>query len=144
MREIKQGERKNEREEPRYNANSVNYYNSNIINSSYADTNKFSVTTGGPTSVTMYQYKYPGSRTLSTTVSKADTYYWLASRSLSFNAGRLDYYSRLVKAGAPAGDSYLYISNGSAGINAYGVRPVVYLKSDIQLEYDADTGYTIK
>ena len=99
---------------------------------------------GGPTSVTMYQYKYPGSRTLSTTVSTADTGYWLASRCLTFYTDYVYFLARRV--GASGGDyqSSVCSSHGSIFGLTSGVRPVVYLKSDIQLEYDAKTGYTIK
>ena len=92
--------------------------------------------------VTMYQYTYSGSRTLSTEVSKADTHYWLASRYLRYTNGLVYYSARYVDTG---GDNISGSLCDSKGGNLYslGVRPVVYLKSDIQLSYDSSSGYTI-
>ena len=46
--------------------------------------------------VTMYQYTYSGSQTLDTSVSKADTYYWLASRYLYLDDSFVGYFARLT------------------------------------------------
>ena len=94
--------------------------------------------------VTMYQYTYSGSQTLPTTVSKADTSYWLASRYLGYDIDRVIYYARYVNSDGNTIRDFLYFSDGSSDRrNYYGVRPVVYLKSDIQLSYDSSSGYTI-
>ena len=93
--------------------------------------------------VTIYDYTYIGSQTLPTEVSKADTFYWLASRFLGY-AYYVTYFVRQVDtAGDDTYGSYLYTGTGGDSIVRSGVRPVVYLKSDIQLSYDSSSGYTI-
>ena len=93
--------------------------------------------------VTIYDYTYIGSQTLPTEVSKADTDYWLASRFLGY-AYYVTYFVRKVDtAGDDTYGSYLYTVTGGNSIVRSGVRPVVYLKSDIQLSYDSSSGYTI-
>ena len=93
--------------------------------------------------VTIYDYTYIGSQTLPTEVSKADTFYWLASRFLGY-AYYVTYFVRQVDtAGDDTYGSYLYNSTGGDSIVRSGVRPVVYLKSDIQLSYDSSSGYTV-
>ena len=103
-----------------------------------------SLSTTANSYVTMYQYTYSGRRTLSTEVSKADTYYWLASRALYCDYGDVRYNARLVYTDGYDSYSNFYASDGSNYYPSnYGVRPVVYLKSDIQLSYDSSSGYTI-
>ena len=103
-----------------------------------------SLSTTANSYVTMYQYTYSGRRTLSTEVSKADTYYWLASRALYCDYGNVRYNARLVYTDGYDSYSNFYASDGSNYYpSKYGVRPVVYLKSDIQLSYDSSSGYTI-
>ena len=94
--------------------------------------------------VTMYDYTYSGSQTLDTSVSKADTYYWLASRCLNYNDDCVFYHVHYVSTDGGNNSNYLYYSYGnqSKGYN-YGVRPVVYLQSSIKLSYDETNGYTI-
>ena len=93
--------------------------------------------------VTIYDYTYIGSQTLPTEVSKADTDYWLASRFLGY-AYYVTYFVRKVDtAGEDTYGSYLYTVTGGNSIVRSGVRPVVYLKSDIQLSYDSSSGYTV-
>ncbi len=94
-------------------------------------------------SVTMYQYTYSGRRTLDTSVSKADTYYWLASRNLYFDSGYVSFYARYVNSNGSIGNNSLYSSDGYASHGINGVRPVVYLQSGIKLSYDETNGYTI-
>ena len=94
-------------------------------------------------SVTMYQYTYSGSQTLDTSVSKADTNYWLASRHLNFASGSVGFHARLVY-GDGYDNYYLYDSYGGSSCDYNGVRPVVYLQSGIKLSYDETSGYTIK
>ena len=95
-------------------------------------------------SVTMYQYTYSGSITLDTSVSKADTHYWLASRCLNYNDDCAFYCAHYVSTDGGNNSNYLYYSYGniSNGYNS-GVRPVVYLQSGIKLSYDVTNGYTI-
>ena len=95
-------------------------------------------------SVTMYQYTYSGSITLDTSVSKADTHYWLASRCLNYNDDCAFYCAHYVSTDGGNNSNYLYYSYGniSNGYNS-GVRPVVYLQSGIKLSYDETNGYTI-
>ena len=95
-------------------------------------------------SVTMYQYTYSGSRTLDKNVSKADTYYCLASRYLDYNDDEVYYYSSNVLTGGNNYKNCLCGSNGHSNSYHYGgVRPVVYLESGIKLSYDETNGYTI-
>ena len=93
--------------------------------------------------VTMYGYTYNGSQTLPTTVSKADTYYWLASRILSYYNYDVGYGVRGVNQNGEIGYNDLCGSLGPNVPYARGVRPVVYLKSNIQLSYNSSSGYTI-
>jgi len=103
-----------------------------------------SLSTTANSYVTMYQYTYSGSQTLSTEVSKADTHYWLASRYLDFSGNGVYCSARYVSTGGNCSTSGLYYSLGGGGYRCDGgVRPVVYLKSDIQLSYDSSSGYTI-
>ena len=103
-----------------------------------------SLSTTANSYVTMYQYTYSGSRTLSTEVSKADTHYWLASRYLSYDDRNVTYYARLVYTDGYDKRGNLYAADGTNYYPSdYGVRPVVYLKSDIQLSYDSSSGYTV-
>ena len=94
-------------------------------------------------SVTMYQYTYSGSRTLDTNVSKADTYYWLASRFLLFSSSNVYFGARYVKNDGVTHYDSLCNSFGGTNSGNTGVRPVVYLQSGIKLSYDATNGYTI-
>ena len=94
-------------------------------------------------SVTLYQYAYSGSRTLDTSVSHADTKYWLASRYLSFLTNRVNFNAYLDSSDKLV-DYDLYNSDDSSYFSGdSGVRPVVYLQSNIKLSYDATNGYTI-
>ena len=103
-----------------------------------------SLSTTANSYVTMYQYTYSGSRTLSTEVSKADTHYWLASRYLNYDYLYVNFSARFVGPGGGNDSNFLCGSNGNGYGYRGGVRPVVYLKSDIQLSYDSSSGYTIE
>ena len=96
-------------------------------------------------SVTLYQYAYSGSRTLDTSVSHADTKYWLASRNLKFLTNRVNFDAYLVVNSSDNLIKYdLYNSDDSSYFRGdSGVRPVVYLQSGIKLSYDETNGYTI-
>ena len=94
-------------------------------------------------SVTLYQYAYSGSRTLDTSVSHADTKYWLASRYLSFLTNRVNFNAYLDSSDKLV-DYDLYNSDDSSYFSGdSGVRPVVYLQTGIKLSYDSTNGYTI-
>ena len=93
--------------------------------------------------VTIYDYTYIGSQTLPTEVSKADTDYWLASRFLGYAYYVTCFVRKVDTAGDDTYGSYLYTVTGGNSIVRSGVRPVVYLKSDIQLSYDSSSGYTV-
>lgn len=96
-------------------------------------------------SVTIYAYIYSGRLTLDTSVSKADTSYWLASRNLNFSSDHVGFAACYVSSSGGAGYNYdLCNSYGYTDSDYNGVRPVVYLKSDIKLSYDETSGYTIK
>jgi len=101
-------------------------------------------------SVTMYQYTYPGNQTLPLTVSKADTYYYLASRVQNYEdfgkacVGYNHYY--VDTDGTVGGDRYWYVYGSFYGgsTSTYSVRPVVYLKSTAKLSnYSSTNGYTL-
>ena len=87
-------------------------------------------------SVTIYNYIYSGSKTLDTSVSKADTKYWLASRSIPCGVYGVDYCAYYVHAGGSAIYYSLDTSAGDIGFGTCGVRPVVYLRTDVELVYD--------
>lgn len=87
-------------------------------------------------SVTIYNYIYSGSKTLDTSVSKADTKYWLASRSIPCGVYGVDYCAYYVHAGGSAIYYSLGTSAGDIGFGTCGVRPVVYLRTDVELVYD--------
>ena len=105
-----------------------------------------SLSTTSNSYVTIYQYVYSENRTLPTTVSKADTNYLLASRYLSYisNYDNVGYGTFAVNIDGDDSGTLLCDSFGYNNIRIYGgIRPVVYLKSDIQLSYDSSSGYTI-
>ena len=93
--------------------------------------------------VTMYDYTYSGSRTLPTTIRQVDECYWLASRYFATGGDYVTYYACYVNDQGTDTISSLYNSAGGYSAVAYGVRPVVYLKSDTNLSYDSSSGYTI-
>lgn len=96
--------------------------------------------------VTMYQYKYSGHQTLPTTVSKADTYYWLATRFQYYTEDDYSVYygARNVSVnGYDSNDYPLCTCHGFTFEFSCGVRPVVYLKSNIKLSYHETNGYTL-
>lgn len=86
-----------------------------------------------------------GRQTLPTTVSKADTSYWLASRYLGYGYDYVAYNARNVNTdGNNSSIYYLYDSYGNSFGVKYGVRPVVYLKSTAKLSnYSSTNGYTL-
>ena len=93
--------------------------------------------------ITIYQYTYSVARILDRRVQTADTHYWLATRYLSV----FDDHVRYHVGSANDGDLNEYMMCSSYGRydnSDSGVRPVVYLKSDIKLSYDETSGYTIK
>ena len=103
-----------------------------------------SLSTTANSYVTMYQYTYSGSQTLSTEVSKADTNYWLASRYLSYYDDSVSYIAPYVHTGGNYVSSAMYGSFGGSGSSSGGVRPVVYLKSTAKLSnYSSTNGYTL-
>ncbi len=93
--------------------------------------------------ITIYQYTYSVARILDRRVQTADTHYWLATRYLYV----FDDHVRYHVGSANDGDLIEYMMCSSYGRydnSDSGVRPVVYLKSDIKLSYDETSGYTIK
>ena len=103
-----------------------------------------SLSTTANSYVTMYQYTYSGSRTLSTEVSKADTHYWLASRYHYYHDYGVSYHARGVNTDGDDYHDVLYISNAGGYARNGGVRPVVYLKSTAKLSnYSSTNGYTL-
>ena len=130
----------------------------------YADTTKFGTSGGRSFNMEDLGYEnvsdsaYSGSQTLSTTVSKLGTSraYWLASRYYTgSNETRCYYYVCIVNGNGDCGysttpnksDCQLHVISNSTASNSWAykanVRPVVYLKTDIQLTYDDSNGYTI-
>ena len=97
-------------------------------------------------SVTIYQCTYSGRITLDTSVRKADDYYWLASRDISFVNDYVRHIALNIGTGLSLyNGSILYSSYGvgNNGSSNCGVRPVVYLQSGLKLSYDSTNGYTI-
>ena len=93
--------------------------------------------------ITIYQYTYSVARILDRRVQTADTHYWLATRYLYV----FDDHVRYHVGSANDGDlieCMMCSSYGRYDNSDSGVRPVVYLKSDIKLSYDETSGYTIK
>lgn len=96
--------------------------------------------------VTMYQYKYSGRQTLPTTVSKADTYYWLATRFQFYAEDDYSVYYGAINVSVNGYNSNAYplcTCHDFTFEYSCGVRPVVYLNTDIHLSYDATNGYTL-
>ena len=96
--------------------------------------------------VEIKDYTYSRSKNLPTAVCKADTSYWLASRYVRPGVSNMNFSARSVNVN---GDASIYIlilySSFDYSNNIdNGVRPVVYLKSDITLNYDSASGYTIQ
>lgn len=95
-------------------------------------------------SVTIYNYLYNGNRTLPVSVSLADTQYWVTSRYILYSETGVGYYAKLIYAepsGTHKGDFryynvFLSHSTGSKYSGSGGVRPVVYLRTDVELVYD--------
>ena len=83
---------------------------------------------------------YGGSQTLPNSVSNADKNYWLASTYIYNAAGFVYYY---VSNLGESSNEYLYDGSGGSSTLFSGVRPVVYLKSNIKLSYHATNGYTL-
>ena len=71
-----------------------------------------SLSTTANSYVTMYQYVYSGSLSLPTSVGNADTYYWLASRSFTFNDDNVYYYAHFKGSIGLYGGNNMYTSNG--------------------------------
>ena len=66
-------------------------------------------------------------------------YYWIGSPCFYNGKGRVDFWMRNVN-NSCVGGYYLYFSIGQNYGNAYGIRSLVSLKSDIQLEQDTTSG----
>ena len=113
----------------------------------YADTTKFNDSGGRSFKMEDLGYKinvgndtYGGSQTLPNSVSNADKNYWLASTYIYNAAGFVYYY---VSNLGESSSEYLYDGGGGYGTLFSGVRPVVYLKSNIKLSYHATNGYIL-
>ena len=93
--------------------------------------------------ITIYQYTYSVARILDRRVQTADTHYWLATRYLYVFDDHVRYYVGSANDG-DLNECMMCSSYGRYDNSDSGVRPVVYLKSDIKLSYDETSGYTIK
>ena len=93
--------------------------------------------------ITIYQYTYSVAGILDRRVQTADTHYWLATRYLYVFDDHVRYHVRSANDG-DLNDYMMCSSYGRYDNSDSGVRPVVYLKSDIKLSYDETSGYTIK
>ena len=103
-----------------------------------------SLSTTANSYVTMYQYTYSNGQTLPIKVSKADTYYCLASRELNYSNDYVEYSALYVTPEARIYSYYLFNSTGGSISRGLGVRPVVYLKSTAKLSnYSSTNGYTL-
>lgn len=72
--------------------------------------------------------------------------YWLASRCIGRNTGTVGFSTYLVNNGFEGNFAVMYSSKGDGNLGYLaGIRPVVYLKSNVKLEYNSTTEvYTIK
>ena len=93
--------------------------------------------------ITIYKYTYSVAGILDRRVQTADTHYWLATRYLYVFDDHVRYHVRSANDG-DLNDCMMCSSYGRYDNSDSGVRPVVYLKSDIKLSYDETSGYTIK
>ena len=93
--------------------------------------------------ITIYQYTYSVAGILDRRVQTADTHYWLATRYLYVFDDHVRYHVGSANDG-DLNDYMMCSSYGRYDNSDSGVRPVVYLKSDIKLSYDETSGYTIK
>ena len=93
--------------------------------------------------ITIYQYTYSVAGILDRRVQTADTHYWLATRYLYVFDDHVRYHVSSANDG-DLNDYMMCSSYGRYDNSDSGVRPVVYLKSDIKLSYDETSGYTIK
>ena len=93
--------------------------------------------------ITIYKYTYSVAGILDRRVQTADTHYWLATRYLYVFDDHVRYHVRSANDGDLI-DYMMCSSYGRYDNSDSGVRPVVYLKSDIKLSYDETSGYTIK
>ena len=93
--------------------------------------------------ITIYQYTYSVAGILDRRVQTADTHYWLATRYLYVFDDHVRYHVRSANDG-DLNDYMMCSSYGRYDNSDSGVRPVVYLKSNIKLSYDETSGYTIK
>ena len=133
-------------------SNELNTISAVYGNGKYADTTKF-VSSGGR-SFKMEDLGYnssgekdSGSKTLPTEVSKANTEYLLNSSTVQWRSSAGDVTWYFVNHNGEFSSWYAYqtLGNMMSDISSKsgGVRPVVYLKSDIQLSYNSSRGYTI-
>ena len=93
--------------------------------------------------ITIYQYTYSVAGILDRRVQTADTHYWLATRYLYVFDDHVRYHVRSANDG-DLNDYMMCSSYGRYDNSDSGVRPVVYLQSNIKLSYDETSGYTIK
>ena len=92
--------------------------------------------------ITIYQYTYSVAGILDRRVQTADTHYWLATRYLYVFDDHVRYHVRSANDG-DLNDYMMCSSYGRYDNSDSGVRPVVYLQSNIKLSYDETNGYTI-
>ena len=70
--------------------------------------------------------------------------YWLASQCVRTISGFSNFGMRYVNANGNVDHYYLYSSHGYVNNNGLGIRPVVSLKSDIELKEGTDGSYDLK
>ncbi len=83
-------------------------------------------------------------KTLFMNKAESKVSYWLASSCVYANSNNAYFGMRYVDSGGSVRNGSLYYSAGFVYSPGYGVRPVVSLKSDIQLGEGTDGSYDIK
>ena len=105
----------------------------------YPDSLKTSSGAGEGLSTESKEYK-----TLFMNKAESKVSYWLASSYVSTYSYYACFGMRTVHLGGIVSDYCLYYADGEVYISGYGVRPVVSLKPDIQLEEGTSGSYDIK
>ncbi len=105
----------------------------------YPDSLKTSSGAGEGLSTTSEEYK-----TLFMNKAGSKVSYWLASSFVCTDSSYAYFGMRVVSSSGYVNSLSLYASNGNVISTSYGVRPVVSLKSDIQLGEGTDGSYDLK
>ena len=147
--------------DPNYSTNGFNWYD--IENKTWKFSMQDTTTPAVITTLTSsVYYYYPNSldissgtgeglnteseeyKTLFMNKSGSKVSYWLASSFVATRLERTSFGMRYVTSDGRVSYNYLYNSYGSVSSPSTGVRPVVSLKANIELEKQDDGSYNIK